>query len=275
MTWDDIQRMVNRTLALSVDYYKCLLMFGSLATVGLMVVACKALALSSGAWTAISLQFLPIYAGSAVLMSAGIILARVYHDQVKGRTVDYRKIFLASWRVMLTALYYTVPVVLTFLFFWMALGFFYLLSAIPFLGSILSVVLAFWPFLLNLGILLLVLTTVAQLFFITPMLALRGKDHFKLLSAIKIRITTDPFGQIFQLIVSLLPLLTVTTLLIMAANLTSAMGFTSSQPLPAVLQVLFVTLPAAAVLTPPAIFFFNLAVETHVLAQSLEDVYKV
>ncbi|MDP1834591.1 MAG: hypothetical protein Q8K75_01565 [Chlamydiales bacterium] len=268
MTWETIQRMTNRALHMTIDYYKLLLMFSALVCVGLMVVACKALALNSGAWAAISLQFLPVYVGTAVLMSAGIVLARVYHDEVRDREVDYKKILLGSWQVMLAAAYFTIPIILVFLVFWMALGFFYLVSQIPLIGQVLAVVLAFWPFLLNFAILLLVVASVIELFFVTPVLALKGIDHLKVLQALKVRFVTDPFGQIMLLLLGMLPLIIVTSLLVLAGCLTCAMGFGSTHPFQAILQIFFVMVPVAAMLTPAMIFFFNLAVEAHVLSQS-------
>lgn len=267
MTLDDLQRITNRSLALTWDYKKLFVTFCTLALSGLAFVACHSIALHSGSWVAISLMFLPMFFTGAALMAVGVVLVRVYHDQVKERATNFKQVFFSSWQLMAAASYLTVPIVLAFLLLWMAQAIFYLFKEIPLLGDLLGVVLAFWPFLLNVAVLLLVVGLVGMLFFVTPIVALRGITRVKVSHIVLERWKQDIFSNFFQFTLGLIPFILSAGMLVVAACLTKAMGFSSTVPLQVALQSLFIMIPAAALLAPSVVFFFNFAAESHVISQ--------
>jgi hypothetical protein len=170
----EIAAIFNRALAYAWDRSKWLLTFSALALCGLLVVFSKGLALSANTWFAQGLAFLPIFLSSGILFALGIVLIRAYHNEVKQIPFNYRKIASQSWEMMLSAINFTIPVILFYLALWVLLGVFLLLRELPFVGDFFGVVLAFAPFLLNLGALLLCVLMLVALFFGTPVVALKG-----------------------------------------------------------------------------------------------------
>jgi hypothetical protein len=177
MTLADIQFIFNRAVAYTFDKKKLLLVFLILAMCGLLVVFFRGLALSAGQWVSMSLTFLPIFLCAGVLLSTGILLIRIYHDEIKNRFVNYRTILAKSWDVIIGASYFSIPIILSYLLLWMLMGIFVLLRQIPLIGEFFGVVLAFAPFLINLGSLVLCLLSLSLLFFVAPIIALRGLNR--------------------------------------------------------------------------------------------------
>src|SRR5208337_3939660 len=96
-----------------------------------------------------------IFLCAGFLLAAGVILVRIYHDEVKERPTRYRDIVAKSWEVAIGSSYFSIPIILCYLLLWMLLGIFVLLKEIPGIGDLFGVLLSFGPFLINLGSLLL------------------------------------------------------------------------------------------------------------------------
>ena len=126
-----------------------------------------------------SLTFLPFFLCSGVLLSTGILLIRVYHDEIKNKDIPIREVFAKSWEVVIGASYFAIPIILGYLLLWMLLGVFFLLKEIPGIGNFFAIILAFGPFLLNFGSLVLCLLCIAILYLLTPIIALRGLNRIK------------------------------------------------------------------------------------------------
>ena len=263
----DIAFIFNRAFFLTFTRKKIWLVFGLLAISGLLVVFFKALAMNAGEWVQLSLTFLPIFLCSGILLGMGIFLIRVYHHEVKKRPVKYRQIASQSWEMIIGASYFAVPIILCYLILWLLLGVFVLLGEIPALGSFFSVVLSFAPFLINLGTLVLCLGSLLMLFFVAPIIALRGMESSLVFSLLIKRLKEDVFLNGLLLFVSLVPLFLVLFFLILSASLTGSLISEGQPSLQNVLTWFFIMLPFTAVLTPTVIFFFNFAAEAHVLIQ--------
>src|SRR5690606_7011375 len=110
---------------------KLLFTFLVLAGCGLLVVFFRGLALHAGQWVLLSLTFLPIFLSAGVLFAMGILLIRVYHDEIKKRDFSYLEIVGKSWEILVGASYLSVPIILGYLVLWMVMGVFYLLREIP------------------------------------------------------------------------------------------------------------------------------------------------
>ncbi|HEV8051198.1 MAG TPA: hypothetical protein VGP47_01800, partial [Parachlamydiaceae bacterium] len=130
-----------------------------------------------------------------------------------------------------------------------------------------AVILAFGPFLLNLGSLSLCLLNLAMLFFITPIVALKGSNRIRVTQTLVKRLKSDVFSNIILVFFALLPLIFVSGLLVLAAFLTGTVCYTCENPLHNVLQWFFIMIPFTALLSPAVVFFFNFAAEAHVLMQ--------
>lgn len=267
MTFEEIEHIFNRALRFSFSKKKLLFMFPVLVICGLMLVFCRALAVGAGQWVVLSLTFLPIFLSSGLLLAAGVVLARVYHHEVKMIPLSYKKILAESWELLIGVSYLTLPLLLAYLFLWMLMGIFYLLKEIPALGDVLGVILSFGPFLLVLGSLLLSFFNLFLLFFATPHIALKSRLKLKLAEEIYSRFKENLFSNIALFVVGLIPLLLGVGILSLAAFLTGMNFFIKTETLAVALQWFFVMIPFCAMLAPGILFFFNFAVESYALIQ--------
>lgn len=267
MTLNDIQFLFNRALSLTFERRKLLLVFVVLALCGLLVVFFRGLSINAGQWIMMSLTFLPFFLCTGILLSMGIILIRIYHDEIKGRAVNYTEMLSRSWETIVGGVYFTVPVILSYLLLWILLGIFVMLKQTPAVGDIFAVILVFGPFLINLAILLLCLINAGMLFFVTPILALKGLNRIRVVQTLVKRLKSDVFSNVMLILVSVLPLVAITTLLVLAAFLTGTVCYQCENPLHNVLQWFFIMIPFTALLAPAIVFFFNFAAEAHVFMQ--------
>jgi hypothetical protein len=88
MDFQTFSFIFNRALAFTFSKKKLLFVFCVLALSGLLVVFFRGLALHAGQWVKLSLTFLPIFICTGILLSTGILLIRIYHDEVKKRDVN-------------------------------------------------------------------------------------------------------------------------------------------------------------------------------------------
>jgi hypothetical protein len=255
----------NRALAFTFSRKKLLFVFCILALSGLLVVFFRGLALHAGQWVQLSLTFLPIFICTGILLSMGILLIRIYHDEIKQKEVNYWNTLSRSWEVVIGASYFAIPIIFSYLLLWMLLGIFVLLSEIPAVGEFFSAVLSFAPFIINLGTLVLCLLSLAILFFVAPLIALKGLEGAAIFHLAVKRFEKNPFANFILILIALLPLALIITLLTLAAFLTGTLCLDGHTSLQTILKWFFIMVPFTAFLTPAVIFFFNFAAEAHVL----------
>ncbi len=260
----DLQLAFNRALLHAVDLKKCFYTFLVLALCGLPVVFFRGIGIFATGWFAMSLTFFPIFLSAGALLALGILLIRVYHNEIKKRDFSYRDLFIHSWELLVGASYVAIPLIVAYLLLWVLLGIFVLLGHIPGIGEFFSVVLAFAPFLLNLGALLLCVASFGILFYVAPIIAFKGLDHVKVAQAFVKKMVEDPFSNILFAVVGLLPMLLVLGLLVGAALLTGAVCPDCPSTVGVILQWFMTMLPFTALLSPAVVFFFNFAAEAHV-----------
>lgn len=261
MNLNDIQFAFNRALKLTFSLQKSLLVFAVLLFCGLLAVFFRALGIHANEWVTLSLLFVPIFICAGVLLSAGILLIRIYHDEVKGKTVSWSKVLSQSWELVIGASYFSIPIILSYLLLWMLLGIFMLLKAIPIFGVLLS----FAPFILNFLTLVLSFLNLSLLFFVTPVIALKGLNRNLVTQILVKRWESDIFSNLLLALLSIIPFLVVLTLLILSAVITSSLCVNCTQSIYTVIEWFFVMIPFTALLAPTIVFFFNFAAESHVL----------
>lgn len=265
MTLRDIQVSFNRAMKLTFSFHKILLVFIVLALCGVLAVFFRGLAESANPWMMLSLLFVPFFMCAGVLLSVGIVLIRIYHDEIKGKEVSYKNIAFQSWDLILGASYFSVPIILCYLLLWMLLGFFMMLRGIPGLGEFIGVILSFAPFVINFLMLVLTVLNFALLFFVAPILALKGMSRHLVAQIFVKRWSYDIFSNLFCAFLALVPLLFVLTILILAAIITGSMCVSCSNPYLTVMEWFFVMIPFTLILSPSVVFFFNFAAESHVM----------
>lgn len=271
MDFQTFSFIFNRALSHIFSKKKLFYVFCILALSGLLVVFFRGLALHAGEWVQLSLTFLPIFICTGILLSMGILLIRIYHDEIKQKEINYWKVISHSWDVIIGSSYFALPIIFSYLLLWMLLGIFVLLSEIPIVGQFFSAILAFGPFLINLGTLILCVIGLAILFFVAPLIALRGLEGVSVPHMIINRWNKDPFTNIVLILISLLPLALIVTLLVLAVYLTGSLCLECHNSPQTVIKWFFIMLPFTAFLTPVVIFFFNYAAEAHVQMQKQSE----
>lgn len=267
MNLNDIQLAFNRAIALTFDRKKILASALVLGLCGLLTVFFRALSLYANQWLILSFSFLPIFLCAGVLLSAGIFLIRIYHDEIKHKDVAYLDLLSRSWEIMAGASYFSIPIILCYLLLWILLGIFLLLREIPGLGDYIGVLLSFAPFLINLVSLLLTVLNISMLFFVTPIVALNGINRLHLVQVLVKRLKGDLFSNILLSLIATFPLLFCLALLLLSTLITGSVCSVCSNPTHIVLQWFFIMIPFAAFLAPAVVFFFNFSAEAHVLIQ--------
>lgn len=267
MQLTDLQLSFNRAMGKSFEKSKLLMTFLLLTLCGLLVVFSRALGENANAWMGLSLTFFPIFLSSGLLLALGVILVRGYHDEVTKGEAKYWKILSSSWETIIGASYFALPFLLIYLMLWMFLGIFILLRNIPAVGEFFGVILSFAPFLLNFVTLLLCVAVVAMLFFVSPIIALKGLNRPLVTEILARRFQADLFSNLLFFACALLPLLLYLGLLLASAILTGSFCITCENPIAKVLEWFFIMIPFAALLAPALIFFFNFSAEAFVLFQ--------
>lgn len=264
MNWTDIERAFSRAMFLSFSKRKMLLTFSVLALCGVMTVFCRAVAHDASDWIAMSLAFLPILVSSGVLLALGVLLIRIHVHEIKGLHLSFKRLLSGSLDLIMGTSYLSIPPILAYLFLWMGLGIFYLLGEIPGIGSFFNVVLAFGPFLLVFGALLLCLFNLGLLFFVAPIAAMQSSKRISITKRLFAFFQGQILTSFSLFLLALVPIFLVTGLLILAATLSNT---APEKSLSVAIQWFFVMLPFVALLTPAVIFFFNFAAETYQLLQ--------
>lgn len=261
MQWVNIEKAFSRAMLYSFSRKKMLITFPALVLCGILIVFCKAVAYDASDWIAMSLAFLPILLSSGVLLALGVLLIRIHMHEVKGLSLSLSRLLSASTDLILATSYLSIPPVLAYLCLWIVLGFFHLLGE---LSSFFTVVLAFGPFLLIFGSLLLCLFNLALLFFVAPAAAFQPQKRFALAKRVLALFQGRILSSVALFLLALLPILLVTGLLVLAALLSNS---APEKPLSIALEWFFIMVPFAALLTPAVIFFFNFAAESYQLLQ--------
>jgi hypothetical protein len=273
MTWKEVETIFNRALRFTFSRRKLLFTIPILIFCGLISVCFRALGSKANDWLSMSMTFMPLFFCSAVLLAAGILLTRIYHDEVKGLSISYRKTLYVSKTLMVEVAYLALPVILIYLALWTLLGIFYLFKEIPLIGEGLGVILSFGPFLLLFGSFILSLLSISVLFFVTPSVSLKSSMQIEVLEGVFKRLRFNPFTNAALLFLGLLPLTLVAGLMIVAAIMTGKSYVAAEHPFAVSLEWFFIMIPFATLLTPAVIFFFNFAAESHVLMiKKMKDV---
>lgn len=261
MNWNDIEFSFNRALRLSFSMKKLLFVFVVLWCCGFGLLLCKSLGLQTQDWLMLNWNFLPFFAIGILGLSLGVLLIRLYHDEIKERKINYRKTFSLSKRVMVEIAYLGMPLIIGYLILWTILGLFYLIKTLPKIGWALGVFLSFGPFLLFLSMIFLIVLFLILFFFLTPIVALREclpKEWIKYMLS---RMSNSLLTNFVLFIISVIPVGCILGLLMISLNMTHAFYLSSANPLDLVL----IMLPIAVLLAPGVVFFFQFAAESHIL----------
>jgi len=218
-------------------------------------------------WGSMSPFLLLMLGFFCILLSLGVALISSYHDEVKKKPISHSHILLHTYRVLLKAAPLLFPVLLALAGLWIVEGAFTLLQQVPYIGAVIQLVTSFVPFIWMLLLLALTLVVLYLLFTVTPILALRSVSKEDLLPYVEAEIRESIFVRLFLFIVGILPLIIVEKFLVAAVKWVNFSAGTAMRTESPLLQSLFFLVPAALIITPTIIFFFNMAAEAHVFVQ--------
>ncbi|MES2273735.1 MAG: hypothetical protein V4487_06050 [Chlamydiota bacterium] len=274
MTWLEIEKAFNRAMLLSFSKRKLMLTFPILVLCGILTVFCRAVAFDASDWIAMSLAFLPILLSSGVLLGLGVLLVRIHYHEAKSLTLNFRRLISGSLDLIIGTSYLSIPPILVYLLLWILLGLFFLLKEIPGIGDFFGIVLAFGPFLLIFGSLLLCLFNLGLLFFVAPAAALQPLKRIPLAKRIFSSLQAHLLSSLALFLLALIPIVLLVGLLSLSAMLTNVSFLIAERSLSVALEWFFIMLPFCAFLTPAVIFFFNFAAESYQLLQSKTQPHK-
>ena len=261
MTWNDIEFSFNRALRLSFSINKLLFVFVVLWCCGFGLLLCRSFGLQTQDWLMLNWNFLPFFAIAILGLSLGVLLVRLYNDEIKERKMDYRKTFSLSKRVMVEIAYLGMPLIIGYLILWTILGLFYLIKELPKVGWALGVFLSFGPFLLFLSMVCLFVLFLILFFFLTPIVALRDCLPKEWIKCMLSRMSHSLLTNFILFIISVIPVGCILGLLVISLDMTHAFYLSSANPLDLVL----IMLPVSVLLAPGVVFFFQFAAESHIL----------
>lgn len=264
MTFSSLEQIFNRAWKFTFTRKKFLFVFPILLVCGLLIVFCRTLSYEANRWIVLSLAFLPVFLSSGVLLATGVMLSRMYTNEVRGNEFEFRKLLGQSLEVLVGVSYLSLPLILSYLCLWTVMGIFYLLKEIPSIGNVISVLFSFGPFLLVCGSLALSIFCLLLLFFVTPQIALRKGLGFQVAKEIYQHVASSWFSNTGLFLLGSLPTLFIVGFLSLAAVMTGVNYTVPSDVLSVSLQWFFIMVPYCAILAPTVIFFFNFATESYV-----------
>ena len=267
MDWNIFETACMRAWKGAFSKRKWVMTFIALSFCGVLVVFCRALALNASSWVRLSMLFLPFFLSSGFLLVLGVLLIRLYMQEKRGLAPSTARLLAGSVTTAVGTSYLSFPPVLAYLFLWIALGLFFLLREIPYLGPIFNVVFAFGPFLLIFGSLVLCLLNIGLLFFVAPAAAKESIRSVDFVLRTWKTICQKPFLSLFLFFIGLLPILFVGGMLTLAALLTNVNFSLEAPTIARALEWFFVMLPFSLILSPAILFFFHFAAESYLLLQ--------
>lgn len=260
MTLKDLATLFNRSVFHAFEIRRFLFVLITLIISGIIYLFFQGIAFYSAPWLQMPLKTIPLFIMIGFIMAAGTFVIHSYSQEVEGSKGSFLSLLKPSWELILKATYLALPLLILFLFFWILFGVFVLLKTIPYLGKVLGVILAFGPFLLSLGVLLLFLAALFAFFFAAPPLAVNGQVNRSHLMS---RFKSDPFSHLILLGVASVPLLIAWKFLNTSANITFQLYSFNEEPIETVFQSVFILLPFAGIFTPFLIFFFLFAYDSY------------
>lgn len=267
---NNLKNGANRALAYAWEGKKIFITAIMIFLVGLLMTFFQGVAIHVGVWWNLSLSLIPFFIGAALLLSTGILIIRLYHDEIKQKGTTLAEVMNRSADIVMAGAYFAVPFVLGLVLLWAGLGVFVLLSQAPGVGLYIGGIFAFAPFVLNTAILFLILAVLWGLFYVSPVMALRGMDRTYLLEDLWTRVKSDFFSHVIWFMVGIIPLYVSYHLLVSALQFTQLMLGLREGVASSMLGWFSMAIPFSLFLAPFVVFFFQLAAEAHVALKNKE-----
>lgn len=256
----EIKESFDKAFYHSFTLSKFLTVYISLGVCALLFVSFRQLAYGHPFWIQQILFFLPLFLGALLLYGAQLFLTQGYlRERERKQQPLLRKRLFAMVPSLMKLSYFLVPLVLFYLILLLFSGTFLLFTHAPFVGVIFKTLLAFVPFLLNIGLLGIFMALLFISFYIVPLLSIETQNIRKRLFK---RMTLSPFIQFFYLLLPTVLLLTVWKLLMWAVEMSVNAYVFQESSLEVLLQSFSILIPFTALFTFPILFLWNFAAES-------------
>lgn len=264
MNWDQIEEAFSRSWGAVISLKYFLFVFPCVFACGALTILCWGLSYHTTPWISVTLQFVPLFVASAVLMTVGIVVSRLYIDKIQRQSTDISSLLLRAVHILRSIAIFAFPLLCLYLICWVGMGALFLLKLLPWVGEFLSIFLSIGPFVFILCSLLVAVMSLALSFFLSPILAVQQTSVQQILAQIwQGRILT---GVVFFLIAAF-PLAVSTLLLVSSAMLTDTAFFLTDSSLFIVMQRILLLLPCSFLVSPAIVFFFHFATESFLLCK--------
>ncbi|NDD58550.1 MAG: hypothetical protein EBZ47_04750 [Chlamydiae bacterium] len=260
----ELDPLLYRSFSFCVSKRKILFTLPIVSLSGLIYTSFRTLSSGTSEWIQLSFSFLPVFVIASLLLAAGLILIRAYHNEIKGIPFSYRKLTAQSWDLMVAFVYFTLPLTMLYVVLWSLVGFFYLFKEIPWIGPLVSFILSFMPLLLVLTFILLSIAYIAVIFFFSPAVALKSECSLQMLKSYFVSSRRNLLNFVSLLLVALLPILGVLGLLFISSAVISSGQEISNSAFTSTAHSLLNSFVYSVFCTPAVIFFFNFSAESYV-----------
>lgn len=267
MIFKDLESSFKRAFIHSFDKMKVLFTIPFLFLCGMMIVFCKSISYISNNWFKLILIFLPIFFSFSILYILGVLLVRIYYNEMKKLELSYLEIIRKSFRNIAESLYISIPPVIIFFVLWLIFGLFSALKEIPLIGGFIGVIISFIPFLIILCTIGLCIFNFFVLFFVVPTMSLRAKKKLELVKEVLKNLKKNPQINIVFFLSCISLIFFVSFILAITAILTRIYFFIPLNNLFIGFQWFFLMIPLIIFISPMVIFFFNIASENYNILQ--------
>ncbi len=252
----------NRALKQSFCWSKWIGCSVSIVVIGLIFLFFGTLAASSAGWLKATLGLLPLFLSVGLFCSLGVILVKLYDDELQRKKSTLLSVAKDSLQLLLGTSYITIPLFVLFIVLWIFLGLYQLLSYTPLFGSFIGVTLSFVPFLIYVALFLILAISVITLFYLVPPVAINGWEGREIIKQKLTEILVDPFNHGKYLLIALIPPTISLFILLWSARM-AKLHFKEVEIDLFAVQWVIVLIPFAALLAPSVLFFFNFAHEIY------------
>lgn len=270
MIFKDFERCFKRAVSHCYDKKKIFFTIPFLFLCGVIIVFCKTLSYFASGWVTLCLIFLPIFFLFAVLYILGVFLVKIYYNEVKNQKFSYTEVIKKTFGTAIETLNISLLGTLVFFVLWIVFGFFAAIKEIPHIGDFIGVMISIVPFLIVLTSVLLCVFNFSALFFVVPVMVLKGSRRLELIREVIKNLKKNVFISISFFLFSLILIFFICFILIAAAILTKICFPVSTDYLYNGLQWFFMMIPLVVFFAPVVIFFFNISCETYNLLQTRE-----
>jgi hypothetical protein len=262
-----IEQAFNRALSGMGEKYKILITAGVLCIGSVLTAFFATFSPFADSLMQKTLFLVPLFITLGLLLSLGSLLCKIYLEEVKRNKVHLIPTFKTIWVRLLGASYFSLPFLAAFIVLWLTIGLFELLTLIPYVGSVLSTLFAFIPFVINFCFYLLAVFGLFALFMLAPVMGVVSQLDQSIVHNVLLHWIKNPYRNLVNFFVALAPAFLCGFIGYLALGL-CAFCFKEAHPLLLLIQNISLAIPFAALLLFPAIFFFQYAMESYLMIES-------